>query len=356
MASEESLRVTTGEAGRPASAVRRFALGLLRSEYFILYLSIVYAIAAYPFVPELFTFEVAGNIVTEMMPLLIVAVGQTFVLMIAGIDLSVTATVALTAVVGASVMTQSGGYASGPLALPIGLAVMILVGAAVGAFNGLCVARLKVPSFLVTLASQMFFAGAAVWYTTFHTSSSSIADLPSSFIAVADGYVFSTRIGEQVVGLPIPVVIAVAVVVLAHLILARSALGRSLVAVGANPRTAMVSGVPVAFTITMAFVISGISASMTGILYSARMETGSPITGENILLDVIGAVVIGGTSLFGGRGKVLWTVFGVFFLVLLDMTLKLFGASLFLIYIIKGSVILAAATIDTLRNKIFVDR
>jgi ribose/xylose/arabinose/galactoside ABC-type transport system permease subunit len=231
-----------------------------------------------------------------------------------------------------------------------------LVGAAVGLFNGLSVSWLKVPSFLVTLASRMFFAGAAVWYTTFHTSSSSIADLPASFTNIADGYIFSFQFGTQVIGLPVPVAVAIVVVIGAHLILSRSALGRSITAVGANPKTAHISGLPVGRTITLAFVISGICASIAGILYSSRMETGSPITGENILLDVIGAVVIGGTSLFGGKGKIVWTVFGVLFLVLLDMTLKLFGASLFLIYIIKGSVILAAAIIDTLRNHIFADR
>jgi ribose transport system permease protein len=146
------------------------------------------------------------------------------------------------------------------------------------------------------------------------------------------------------------------VVVVAHLTLNHSALGRAIMAVGANPRTAMVSGVRVEHTITLAFVLSGICAAIAGILYSSRMETGSPITGENILLDVIGAVVIGGTSLFGGKGKIIWTVFGVFFLVLLDMTLKLIGASLFVIYIIKGSVILVAAAMDTLRNRIFAER
>jgi ribose/xylose/arabinose/galactoside ABC-type transport system permease subunit len=343
----------------PASAPSRlaaFGLGILRSDYFILYLSFLYAICAYPFVPQLFTLEVAGNIVSEMMPLLIVAIGQTFVLVIAGIDLSVTAIIGLAAVVGASVMTQTGGYVSGPLATPAALLAMILVGAAVGFANGAATSRLRVPSFLVTLATRMFFAGAAVWYTTFHTASSSIADLPPPFIALADGYIFSFSLGNQIIGLPIEVAIAAAVVVIAHLTLNHSTLGRAITAVGANPRTAMVSGIRVERTITLAFVISGVCAAIAGMLYSSRMETGSPITGENILLDVIGAVVIGGTSLFGGKGKIIWTVFGVFFLVLLDMTLKLIGASLFVIYIIKGSVILVAAAIDTLRNRIFAER
>ena len=118
-----------------------------------------------------------------------------------------------------------------------------------------------------------------------------------------------------------------------------------------DSRTAYVSGVPVRTTVMAAFVLSGMLAALASIVYTARLQTGTPILGERILLDVIGAAVIGGTSLFGGKGKVIWTVFGVLFLVLIDTTLKLLGASLFVIYVIKGSVILAAALLDTLRTR-----
>jgi ribose transport system permease protein len=292
-----------------------------------------------------------------MMPLLIVAVGQTFVLIIAGIDLSVTAIIALSAVIGASVMTLSGGYVDGPAAVPVALAAMLGVGIGVGLVNGVSVTLLNMPPFLVTLATRMFFAGLAIWYTTFHTTSSSIANLPSAFTAIADGFVLSLPVGETVFSLPVlPALAALVIVAISHLILSRSILGHWIYAVGANRKAAHISGVPVNLTIVIAFAISGLCAALTGILMSARLQTGSPILGENILLDVIGAAVIGGTSLFGGKGKVIWTVFGVLFLVLLDTTLKLFGASLFLIFIIKGSVILAAAILDTLRNRIFAER
>jgi ribose/xylose/arabinose/galactoside ABC-type transport system permease subunit len=330
---------------------------LIQSEYFILVICGIYALAAYPFVPVLFTGQVAGNILADMMPLLIVAVGQTFVLIIAGIDLSVTAIVALSAVIGASVMTLSGGYVEGSAAVPVALAAMLGVGIGIGLVNGLSVTLLNMPPFLVTLATRMFFAGLAIWYTTFHTTSSSIANLPSEFTAIADGYILSLPVGETVFNLPIlPVLVALAIVAISHLILSHSTLGHWIYAVGANRKAAFISGVPVNLTIVIAFAISGLCAALTGILMSARLQTGTPILGENILLDVIGAVVIGGTSLFGGKGKVIWTVFGVLFLVLLDTTLKLFGASLFLIFIIKGSVILVAAILDTLRNRIFAEQ
>jgi ribose/xylose/arabinose/galactoside ABC-type transport system permease subunit len=312
------------------------------SEYLVLGLCVIYTLVMIPFVPEIATLGVWQNILSDMMPLLIVCLGQTVVLIIAGIDLSVTAIISLASVVGASVMTLSDGYVSGPWAAPAGMAAMLLVGAVIGALNGLSVTRLNMPAFVVTLATTTFFGGSAIWYTTFHSTTTSIYDLPDPFLAIGD---------RDVMGVPISVLVAAATVLLVHAVLAHTVLGRWLYAVGQNPRTAHVSGIPVRRTIMAAFVLSGILAALASIVYTARLQTGTPILGERILLDIIGAVVIGGTSLFGGKGKVIWTVFGVLFLVLIDTTLKLLGASLFAIYMIKGSVILAAALLDTLRTR-----
>jgi ribose/xylose/arabinose/galactoside ABC-type transport system permease subunit len=338
-----------------AAATRPLATPLLcalRSDYFTLYLCVVYALVAGIFVPVLFSAEVAGDLVTDMMPLMLLAVGQTFVLVVAGIDLSVTSVIALASVVGASIMTNSGGYVPGAAGVPVALLAMLATGALVGAINGLSVTALNMPPFLVTLASRMFFAGFAVWYTTFHTTSSSIADLPDAFNAISSGFELDLTIAGSDLSLPLlPVAIAVAATLLAHGILSRTRLGRQLYAVGANRAAARVSGINVERTILLAFVISGLSGALAGILLTSRLETGSPITGANMLLDIIGAAVIGGTSLFGGRGKISWTFFGVLFLVLLGTTLRLEGASLFLIYILKGGVILLAATLDVARNR-----
>lgn len=323
-------------------------LKLLLSEYFVLVLCALYVAGIYPFVPEILTFGVWSNILSDMMPLLVVAIGQTFVLIIAGIDLSVTAIISMAAVVGASVMTGTNGYLSGSaLAVPVAILAMLVVGLGIGLVNGLSVVRLNMPSFIVTLATRMFFAGAAIWFVTFHSTSSSIANLPSSFTGFATG---------SLVGIPYTVIVVGLIGVAAHILLSRTEYGRWIYAVGANPRAARVSGIPVERTILMAFLISGACASVAAMMYASRMQTGSPIAGENILLDVIGAVVIGGTSLFGGKGKIIWTVFGVLFLVILDTSMKLLGASLFAIYIIKGSVILLAAMMDTLRNRIMTER
>lgn len=326
-------------AGRGGYAILRLVL----SEYFVLVLCLAYLAGIYPFVPEMLSPEVASNILDDMMPLLVVAIGQTFVLIIAGIDLSVTAIISFAAVVGASVMTATGGYLDGSsLAVPGAVLAMLATGLGIGLLNGLAATRLNMPSFIVTLATRMFFAGAAIWYVTFHSPSSSIANLPAGFTNFASASLF---------GIPATVIVAAAVGLLAHLVLSRTEFGRWVYAVGANPKAARISGIPVSRTILTAFLISGGCAAIASTMYAARMQTGSPIAGENILLDVIGAVVIGGTSLFGGKGKIVWTVFGVLFLMLIDTSMKLLGSSLFTIFIIKGAVILLAATVDTLRHR-----
>ena len=199
----------------------------------------------------------------------------------------------------------------------------------------------------------MFFSGFAIWYTTFHTTSSSISDLPFAFNAIAGGFILTLPIGGSVLSLPVlPVVIAALAAVVAHVVLTRSRFGRDLYAVGANRAAARVSGIDVNRTIVLAFVVSGISGALAGVLLSSRLQTGTPILGDNMLLDIIGAAVIGGTSLFGGRGKVSWTIYGVLFLVLLDTTLRLRGASLFVIFIMKGAVILIASILDVLRSRL----
>jgi ribose/xylose/arabinose/galactoside ABC-type transport system permease subunit len=139
--------------------------------------------------------------------------------------------------------------------------------------------------------------------------------------------------------------------VAAHLVLQRTVYGRWLYAVGQNSTAALISGVPVVKVAFAPYVISGFCAGLASILLTGRLETGSPVLGREILLDIIGATVVGGTSLFGGRGKILWTFFGVLFLALLDNALNLLNLSHFSITIAKGTVILLAAVLDALRQR-----
>jgi ribose/xylose/arabinose/galactoside ABC-type transport system permease subunit len=192
---------------------------------------------------------------------------------------------------------------------------------------------------MVTLVAMSFFSGLAIYLTR----SENIMHLPDSFIAV----------GKGAVG-PVPsaLLIVVSLAVLAFVILNLSVLGRWFYAVGQNIRTARISGIPTERVVILAYVFSGFCAAVGSILYSARLEAGRPTLGRNLLLDVIGAAVIGGISLFGGKGKVLWAVYGVLFFVVLDNSLNKMPLEFYSIDIIKGSVILMAALLDALRTRI----
>jgi ribose/xylose/arabinose/galactoside ABC-type transport system permease subunit len=279
------------------------------------------------------------NIFSNMLPLLVVGIGQTYVLIGGGIDLSVTSIIALSSVVGGILMNgQNGVLAGTPLAVPVGVLAMLLVGVILGLLNGITITRLAMPPFIVTLTVMMFFGGFAIWLT----HSQNIRNLPSSFTALGKG---------NWLGIPLSLLVTVALASLAHLLLSRSLLGRWLYATGLSVKTAKVSGIPVNTVILCSYLVSGFCASAASILYTGRLETASPVMGQRIFLDGIGAAVIGGTSLFGGKGRISWTVFGVLFITLLDNSLNLLGLSNFMILMVKGSVILGAAVIDALRTQ-----
>lgn len=339
------MSVSAIEVPSTGAKVRRFLVQhLLMSEYLVLYVCILYFLALLPFVPEMATANTASNILSAMLPLLVVAIGQTIVLIIAGIDLSVTAVIAMASVVGASVMTGDGGYLSGSaFAVPGGILAFLAVGALIGLFNGVCSTKLRMPPFIVTLTTMMFFAGAALWYTTAHTETSSIANMPRSFVDIGGG---------DIAGIPNALWVALVIALAVHLLLSRTVFGQWLYAIGRNREAARISGVPVDKVIIWAFILCGVLAATASILYTGRLETGTPVLGKRILLDIVGAAVIGGTSLFGGKGKVIWTVFGVLFLSMINASLDLIGLGHDFAVGVKGAVILLAAVIDAARQRI----
>ena len=266
------------------------------------------------------------NLFSNLMPLLILTAGQTVVLIGGGIDLSVTAIMAVASVCGAAVMTGSHSWLPGTF-------LMLIVGATLGAGNGLAVTRLGIPPFMVSLAGMMLFQGAAVWAT----HSRNIDRLPTSF----------TRLGGVIYALGAAAVLVGTV----HLLLRHSVWGRWLYAVGINARTSLVSGVPVQAVVVSSYVVSGFLAAAAAILYTARLETGSPVLGQRMFLDVIAAAVIGGASLFGGRGSIPGVLAGTAFVCALDNVLNLMGLSFSAILMLKGAVILVATALDMARSR-----
>jgi ribose/xylose/arabinose/galactoside ABC-type transport system permease subunit len=349
--------------GRRPSVVAPISLSAsvkktILSEYFVLYLSIFYLIVLGPFVPGLFGAQNITDVLSNMWPLLIIAIGQTFVLITAGIDLSQTSVMALTSVIGAMLMAthpdpilfsksplwhvilfENGGLFAGyPFAVGGAIVVMLAIGAAVGLFNGIAVALFRMPAFIVTLVSMMFFSAVAIYLP----KSENIRGLPDTFTGIASG-----SLGF----LSYPFLLAICVAVIAHLLLSKTLYGRRLYAIGINPTASAISGIPTARIIVCAYVISALCATLGGILYSSRLEMGRPTLGAMQFIDIVGANVIAGVSLAGGKGKVTWTFFGVFFFVLLANTLNLLNLPFYMIDIVKGLVILAAALLDVMRNR-----
>jgi ribose/xylose/arabinose/galactoside ABC-type transport system permease subunit len=343
MSTAEITRARGGVAAERGSWLRR----LLLSEYLVLLLTALYVLVMLPFAPEIATVDTWRDILGAMMPLLIVATGQAFVLIVAGIDLSATSNLAISSVLAAAVMTTAGGPLAGApawLAIGAGVLTFAAVGSAIGALNGACTTRFNMPPFIVTLTTMMFFSGLAIWVTTLLTDDgSSIGSLPQGFAFLGQG---------RVMGVPFSILIALVVCAGAHLVLSRTLYGRWLFAIGVNPRAAEVSGVPVRRVVFWAYVIGGFCAGIAAVVYTARLETGTPVLGQRILLDVVGAAVIGGVSLFGGKGKVLWVAFGALFLTVVDKGLSLLGLSLASVFAIKGAVILAAAIADAQRQRL----
>lgn len=307
----------------------------LKSEYLILFLCGIYFAVMAPWVEGFASSRNLGNILIYMLPLLVVATGQTLVLISAGIDLSVTSTIALASVAAAIVVNgDTGALAGSALATPVGILIMLATGAAVGLINGLLIARFRLPAFIVTLTTMMFFSGFAIWLT----QSKSIYNLPGGILLLGKNVWLAGAV-------------TLLVAAAGHLLLTRTLFGRRLHAVGHNSTAAHISGVPVNRVIVLTYVACGLCAGVAAVLISGRLETGSPVHWRNNLLDIIGAAVIGGTSLYGGRGKVMWTVFGVLFLTLIDNSLNLLNLSYFTIMMIKGGVILFAALLDSARNR-----
>ena len=274
------------------------------------------------------------NILVQSADLIILASGMTFVFMNGGIDFSITAVLGLGSVLGARIMTLPGD----PVAMTIaGIVLMLFIGLAIGCVNGLTVTLLKMPSFIATMATQLIFSGLALWYT----HSATIGGLPKMFSFVGRGKVF---------GVPMPIIIMTLVVLVTAFVLHRTVLGRYIFAIGTNHRTSRISGIPVKKTIFKLFLFSGGLAALSGIIMTSRSGAGMPALGKTILMDVVGAVVIGGTSVTGGSGSIIGTAIGAMLIIVLNNSLNLLRVDWFVINALKGTMIVLVALLSVVRD------
>jgi ribose/xylose/arabinose/galactoside ABC-type transport system permease subunit len=262
---------------------------------------------------------------------LIIAVGMTVVILAAGIDLSVGSTVALVSVVTGEMLVTLN------LNPVLGVLLAVLSGVAVGLVNGVIVAMSSIPPFVVTLGMLAVARGLALGITQGQT----LSGFDPSFLVLGQG---------SLAGVPIPVWIAALVAVVAHVVLTRTRFGRNVFFIGSNEQAAVLSGIRVRRTKVAIFAIAAGLAGLEAVIETSRLSVGQPSAGNGYELVAIGAVVIGGTSLFGGEGSILGTVLGTLLLALIQNGLILLGISAYWQQVFSGIIIVAAVALNIWRQ------
>ncbi|AVS65912.1 ABC transporter permease [Acidovorax sp. NCPPB 3859] len=275
--------------------------------------------------------ETFVTIANEIPALAVMAVGMTFVLIIAGIDLSVGSVMALSAATSAAAILQWGW--SVPAAATLALATGLVCGTITGAVS----VAWRLPSFIVSLGMLEAVRGSAYLVT----------DSRTQYV----GDAISWLAAPVAAGVSVAFGIALLIVVVAQLVLSRTVFGRCMVGIGTNEEAMRLAGVDPRPIRIAVFALTGLLAGLAGLMQSARLEAADPNAGAGMELQVIAAVVIGGTSLMGGRGSVVTTAFGVLIIAVLEAGLAQIGASEPSKRIITGCVIVAAVIIDTLRQR-----
>jgi len=262
-----------------------------------------------------------------------VSIGMTFVILTGGIDLSVGSVLGISSMIAAKYMVGFGGPALS------GIVVALLVGIGVGLFNGFFVSRVGLAPFIVTLA--MMSIARSSTYIVCHGVS--IYGFPAAYKFLGSNIIKSY--------VPLAGVICILLYFFAHFILTRTKVGRFIYALGGNKEAARLSGIKVEFYELLAYVISGLTAAIGGILLSARLNVVDPDAGIGLELDAIAAVVIGGNSLFGGKGSIVGTLIGVFLVGVLKNGLNLLGVSPFWQGMGIGSIILGALVLERVTSR-----
>jgi ribose/xylose/arabinose/galactoside ABC-type transport system permease subunit len=265
------------------------------------------------------------NVMRQISIVGILAIGMTFVILTAGIDLSVGSMLAVVAVTTAGTLESYGTLPA------VGNALM--VGAMLGAVNGVGVTVGGVQPFIMTLGMLAFARGLAFIYT----GGNPVPATDPTFLSIGNGRIY---------GVPTPAIILLTLMALAYFVLNRTTFGRSVYAVGSNEEAARLSGVPVRLVKSAVYVISGLTAGVAGLLYASQLGVGTPIAGEAFELDAIAATVVGGTSLFGGQGGIAGTFVGAAILGVLSNILNLAGVNPFVQRLFRGALIVFAVMIQ----------
>jgi len=256
----------------------------------------------------------------------IIAIGTTFVIIGGGFDISVGSLLALTAAMCVGLQQHMHwGFA---------ILLVLIVGAIVGMLNGILAAKIHIPSIIATLGTMTIVRGLVYLYT-------------GGYPIYVESQAFSF-IGNGYIGIiPFPVIIFIIMVIFWQFILIRTRFGRYACALGGNKEAVRLSGVNVDLYHILTFVVGGLMASMSGVVYASRLLSVTPLAGQGYELDAIASTVIGGTSVAGGEGSVVRTLVGVLLLTIIANVFNLLGVHIYVQYVIKGAIILSAVGFDT---------
>lgn len=311
-------------------------LGRFGALIFLVVLGTVFAILEPAFVQPINLF----NVLRQVSVYGLLAIGMTFVILTAGIDLSVGSLLALAGLVAAAVEKGSTGLLTGAAAgeaggygLPAAILSAVAVGMIGGALQGLAITRLKVPPFVVTLGGLSAFRGAALVFS----GGQPISAFREEFRYWGQGFVGPV---------PVPVIIFLTFALLAHIVLRYTQYGRYIYAVGGNLEAARLSGLNTDRLIASVYIIMGFFAGLSGFVLAARLNSAEQVAGVGYELTVIAGVVIGGTSLFGGEGGIFGTIIGILLIGVLSNGLTLMNVSSYYQQIVIGIIIVFAVFFD----------
>ena len=271
------------------------------------------------------------NILRQASLTFLIASGVTLVILTAGLDLSIGANVALSACMAAVVMKSTGTIA-------LGVATGLACGTAIGILNGLMVTLLRLPPFIATYGMLWMLHGTTYWYMSGET----IYGFPPGFRALGSGYLL---------GIPVPVYLMAMCLAVGGVFVRYTTFGREIYAIGANKEAARLSGVPVRARLNLVYTLSGAMAGLAAIVYLARLNSAEADIGEPLMLPAIAAVLIGGTSLFGGVGSLSGTLVGALLLALVLNGMNLLNIHSNWQPLVTGVIVLLAATIDLISRR-----
>ncbi|GEA14970.1 ribose ABC transporter permease [Moorella sp. E308F] len=293
----------------------------------LIILSMIFSIISDNF----FTFSNLINVARQVSVNAISAVGMTYVILTAEIDLSVGSLLAMSGIAAASVFNKAESFF-------FALIVALLLSTIVGFLNGFITAKGKISGFITTLAMMSIIRGLGFIYTGGYP----ISAQSEKFTSIGTGYWGP---------FPVPVVIMIIIMIAGHLVLNKTSFGRYVYAVGGNETAAKWSGINVTNIRIAVFTISGFLTGLSGIILAGRLASGQPVAGQGFELDVIASVIVGGTSLMGGKGTIIGTFIGALLIGILSNGLTLLNVNPFFQMVVKGLVIIGAVLLDTLSRK-----